>query len=77
MAERMDRMTLSVAEAAEQLGVSTRFAYDLANRADFPTIRLGRRIRVSRDGLREWVHNKEQNRNAAMGAANTHGGGQI
>lgn len=57
---------MSVAEAAEELGISTRFAYDLTHREDFPAIRIGHRTRVSREGLREWVRSQEQNRKAAL-----------
>lgn len=57
---------MSVAEAAEELGISTRFAYDLTHTEDFPAIRIGHRTRVSREGLREWVRSQEQNRKAAL-----------
>ena len=57
-----DKLTMSVAEAAEQLGVCTKSAYNLIHRHDFPTIRIGRRIRISREGLREWVRQQEQSR---------------
>ena len=66
MTERVQRLTMSVAEAAEELGISTRFAYDLTHREDFPAIRIGHRTRVSREGLREWVRSQEQNRKAAL-----------
>lgn len=55
-------LTMSVEEAAQQLGICTKIAYQLTHRADFPTIKIGRRTRVSREGLREWVRNQEQNR---------------
>lgn len=55
-------LTMSVKEAAQQLGICTKIAYQLTHRADFPTIKIGRRTRVSREGLREWVRNQEQNR---------------
>ena len=65
MTERVERLTISVAEAAEELGVSAKKAYDLTHRQDFPTIKIGSRTRVSREGLREWVRSQEQNRKAA------------
>lgn len=55
-------LTMSVEEAAQQLGICTKIAYQLTHRADFPTIKIGRRTRVSREGLREWVRSQEQNR---------------
>ena len=57
-----ERLTLTVAEAAEQLGVSEKTVYTLTHRLDFPTIRIGRRTVISREGLREWVRSQEQNR---------------
>lgn len=74
MTERVQRLTMSVAEAAEELGISTRFAYDLTHREDFPAIRIGHRTRVSREGLREWVRSQEQNRKAALDATNIQSG---
>lgn len=58
----VESLTMSVEEAAQQLGICTKIAYQLTHRADFPTIKIGRRTRVSREGLREWVRKQEQNR---------------
>lgn len=58
----VESLTMSVEEAAQQLGICTKIAYQLTHRADFPTIKIGRRTRVSREGLREWVRSQEQNR---------------
>lgn len=65
MTERVERLTMSVSEAAAELGVSTKKMYDVVHRRDFPTVKIGTRIRVSREGLREWVRNHEQNRTEA------------
>lgn len=62
MTEKVERLTLSVDETAAELGVSTKTAYQLCRRADFPTVRIGHRIRISREGLRTWVRSQEQNR---------------
>lgn len=48
-------LTMSVEQAAEQLGVCVKTVYTLTHRADFPVIRIGRRTRISREGLQEWV----------------------
>lgn len=53
-------LTMSVAEMAEQLGVCTKTAYELTHRADFPVIRIGRRTRISREGLTEWVRKQTE-----------------
>ena len=58
-------LTMSVEEAAQHLGVCMKTVYTLTHRADFPVIRIGRRTRISRAGLAEWVRHQEQNRTGA------------
>ena len=53
-------LTMSVDEAAQELGICTKSMYTLTHRADFPTIKIGRRTRISRAGLAEWVRQQEQ-----------------
>ena len=60
MPEQMERLTMSVAEAAGELGISLPTAYTLTHRADFPALRIGSRVRVSREGLRVWVQEQAQ-----------------
>lgn len=57
-----DNLTMSVAEAAKHLGVCTKTAYTLTHRQDFPTVKIGRRTRISREGLVEWVRRQDQSR---------------
>lgn len=46
-----ERLTLTVEEAAQVLGVSRAHAYELAARGEIPTLRLGRRVLVLREAL--------------------------
>jgi excisionase family DNA binding protein len=46
---------LRVEEAAAWLGIGRGLAYDLARRGDLPTVRLGRLVRVRRDGLESYA----------------------
>ena len=46
-----DRLVLTITEAAEVLGISRAFAYELAARGELPVIRLGRRRLVPRKAL--------------------------
>lgn len=46
-----ERMTLSVEEAAEALGIGRTLAYEAARRGEIPTIRIGRRLVVPRAAL--------------------------
>lgn len=49
-------LIISVAQAAVLLGISTRSAYTLCRRKDFPSVRLTpNRIGVSRIGLADWI----------------------
>lgn len=57
-----ERLTMSVEEAARELGICTKSAYTLTHWEDFPTIKIGRRTRISYEGLREWVRQQEQNK---------------
>lgn len=43
---------------ASILGVSKGTAYQLANRADFPKIRAGRRIIIEKDSFLSWLNSK-------------------
>lgn len=49
---------LTIPEVADLLSVPRRYAYDLARRRDFPTIRIGKYVRVRLIDLREWVRRK-------------------
>lgn len=48
-------MTLTVPEAAERLGISRAFAYELVARGEIPFLRLGRRIVIPRRALERMV----------------------
>ena len=54
-----ENLTMSVQEAAQHLGICTKSVYTLTHREDFPVIRIGRRTRISREGLRDWVRQQE------------------
>jgi excisionase family DNA binding protein len=55
-----NRLTVSVDEAAEMLGISRSFAYELCARGQLPTLRLGRRLIVPRRALRELIDAAEE-----------------
>ena len=73
MTERVQRLTMSVYEAAEELGISPKKTYELTHAADFPAFKLGTRTRVFRDGLREWVRKRSEKEGAAPVKANRDG----
>jgi excisionase family DNA binding protein len=46
-----ERLTLSVEEAADQLGISRALAYEAVRRGQIPHVRIGRRILVPKVAL--------------------------
>lgn len=51
----MQKRTYNASEIAEMLGISLSKAYELLHRADFPTLRIGRRLLVVCDRFEEWL----------------------
>lgn len=51
----LSKITLSVEETADILGISRASAYELAKRKDFPSFRIGNRILVKRVALEQWL----------------------
>ena len=49
---------LNAEMVAKVLGVSISSAYELMHEKEFPSIKIGSRILVPRDKLKEWVENK-------------------
>ena len=52
-------MAVSVEEAAELLGISRSFAYELCARGQLPVLRLGRRLVVPHRALLELIDTAE------------------
>jgi excisionase family DNA binding protein len=46
-----DRLTYTLTEAAQRLGISRALAYEAANRGELPVCRIGRRMLVPRVAL--------------------------
>ena len=51
----MEKLAISIPEAAKVLGVSRTRMYQLAKSAGFPTVNVGKRILISVKGLERWV----------------------
>ena len=56
----MAKLTLSVPEAADILGVSPAKMYQIVRIQGFPTIQVGKRLLVSAKGLERWVEEQAQ-----------------
>lgn len=61
----MEKLTMNVADLQQALGIGRAHAYELVNRADFPVIRLGRKILIPRDAFLKWL---ERQTEAATGS---------
>ena len=55
MADKLEPLAVSATEAARLLDVSRPTLYQLLNRPDFPSFRVGKRVLVSVAGLQEWI----------------------
>lgn len=55
MEDTTQKLALSVAEAAQLLGVSRPTVYTLTRQPGFPVFKVGTRTLISADGLRRWV----------------------
>lgn len=54
----MQKMTLTVKEMAELVGVLLPQAYKLTERSDFPLVRIGRKKLIPVDELKRWMENE-------------------
>lgn len=51
----MEKLTIGVEELAATMGISRPKAYELANSEGFPSIKIGRRIRIPLVSLEQWL----------------------
>ena len=54
-------ITLKAEEVAQVLGIARANAYVLMHSADFPTLRIGKRMVVPKDKLIEWINKQIPN----------------
>ena len=70
-----ERLTYSVTEAAQALGISRPAMYSLIHQEGFPTLKIGSRRLISRELLAEWVREQAGGqKETAPSAANTESG---
>lgn len=56
------KLTLTLKEAAEELGLSENKMYEIVHMQDFPAMKIGRNWKISREGLAEWIREKAKER---------------
>ncbi|MGG3625495.1 helix-turn-helix domain-containing protein [Bacillus gobiensis] len=52
---------ITVEEACKILKMGKSSVYELANHQDFPAVRTGRKVRIIRKGLQEWIDRQKNN----------------
>ena len=57
---KSEKLTLSVPEAAQIVGVSQSQMYEIVKIKGFPTIHIGRRLLVSVKGLERWIEEQAE-----------------
>jgi excisionase family DNA binding protein len=50
-----ERLTMTVTETADALGISRNTAYQLVRKGDIPSVRLGRRLVIPKTALNAWL----------------------
>ena len=61
-----DKITYSVKEAAQVLGLSRPTLYRLMDRPDFPSVRVGSRVLIPCGLLREWLEAQALRKEAVL-----------
>ena len=64
----MEKLTMTVEEVGKAMGISRPKAYELASRADFPVIRVGKRKVIPIDAFRRWMEQQTKLPPALAGA---------
>ena len=64
-----ERLTLTIEEAAEALGIGRNLAYAQAAKGNLPAIRFGRRLLVPRLALERLLAEAAQDRESVAGSA--------
>lgn len=54
------KLVLTVEQLASELDIGKNAAYELVCREDFPAFRIGKKILIDYDGLKQWIKNQWQ-----------------
>lgn len=56
----MEKLVYSMQEAAEVLGISKSYMYELARRGEVPTLKLGKRLVVPKEKFIKWINEEKE-----------------
>lgn len=62
----MAPVTLNVTDAAKLLGVSRPTLYQMMQRKDFPSFKIGGRVLIDYDSLKEWSRKQVENKGMSL-----------
>ena len=55
---KLDKITLSIQEAAKLSGLSISYLYKLSSTGELPVCKVGTRVLILRSELEQWLHKK-------------------
>lgn len=58
----MEKLAISVKEAAKMLGIGLAGMYTLVHREDFPVIQVGNRLVIPLEAFRRWLDRAGENK---------------
>ena len=56
----MEKMVYSIQEAADLLGISRSYAYELARNGTIPVLQLGRKRVIPKEKFNQWVNGERE-----------------
>lgn len=65
--ERPEPILLRIPDAASLLGLSRSMVYEMAQRGEIPTVRIGRTLRIPSAALRTWAERLQSEQNPPHG----------
>lgn len=66
MNTKVQKMTFSVREAADALGISMQRMYDLTFIEGFPVLKIGRSKRIPIEQLNDWIRKNAESQNQVV-----------
>lgn len=58
------KVAMTVREFGTSLGIGRKKAYELVNSKGFPSFRIGRKVLINREGLKRWMQEQEEKKDA-------------
>lgn len=56
----MDKLVYSIQEAADLLGISRSYAYELARNGTIPVLQLGKKRVIPKEKFNQWVNGERE-----------------